>query len=136
VDVLQGGAADHRDPNLFVIGARVKDERRISEVQEAIEKTLEDVKNSPVDGVRLESIKSHVRYAFQMRMDSPDAVAAALAHIVQLTGDPNAYDELHATYDSLTPGDLQETALKYFRRENRTRVVLAHQPGEQQEAKE
>ena len=135
VDALSGGAADHRDPNLFVIGARIKDETKIGAVREAIEATLEDLKNTPVDAGRLSDIKSHLKYSFQMRLNTAGAVAAAMAHILQLTGDPGAYDDLYATYDSLTPADLQEAARKYFRRENRTVVVLTAEKGRKSEVK-
>jgi zinc protease len=70
-----------------------------------------------------------------MRLDTADAVAATLAHILQLTGDPGAYNDLYATYDSLTPADLQEAARKYFRRENRTVVVLATDKAKRSEVK-
>jgi len=135
VDALYGGAADHRDPNLFIIGARIKDESKIAAVQEAIETTLEELKNTPVEKKRLDDIKSHLKYAFQMRLDSADAVAGNLAHILQLTGDANAVNDLYATYDSLTPSDLQEAARKYFRKENRTWVVLKTEAGRKSEVK-
>jgi zinc protease len=129
VDALSGGAADHRDPNLFIIGARVKIEEEVAAVRQAVEATLEDLKSVPVETARLEEIKSHMKYAFQMRLESAGAVAGALSHILQLTGDPGAYEELYATYDALTPADLLETARRIFRRENRTCVVLSFNPG-------
>ncbi len=129
-DALSGGAPDRRDPNLFVIGARIKEESKIGVVQSAVEAVLEDLKALPPEAKRLEEIKSHLRYSFQMRLDSADSMAATLAHILGLTGNPRAYNELYETYDSLTPADLQEAARKYFRRENRAVVVLtAEKPG-------
>jgi len=59
-----------------------------------------------------------------MRLDTVDAMASTLAHILQLTGEPGAYNELYRTYDSLTPEDLRDAARKYFRNENRTVVTL------------
>ncbi|HEV8335142.1 MAG TPA: pitrilysin family protein [Candidatus Polarisedimenticolia bacterium] len=133
VDALYGSASDHRDPNLFVIGARVKDEAKIKEVQAAIEATLEDLKKNPVDARRLSDTKSHLKYAFQMRLNTADSVAETLAHILQLTGDPEDYNTLYATYDSLTPEDIQKAAVRYFSPENRTVVLLAAEKGKPKE---
>ncbi len=125
VDELAGGAADHRDPHLFTIGARVKEEAKVNAVLQAIDATLEDLKSHPVDEKRLSDIKSHLKYSFQMRLDTAAAVASSMAHFLQLTGDPNSVNELYRTYDSLTPEDIQAAARKYFRKENRTVVLLA-----------
>lgn len=125
VDSLYGGAADRRDPNLFVISARVKDSESIPKVQAALDATLEDLKAQPADSRRLEDTKSHLKYSFQMRLDTADSVASTLTHILELTGDPEAYNELYRTYDSLSAADLQEVARKYFRKENRTVVLLS-----------
>ena len=94
-------------------------------VLQAIDATLEDLKSHPVDEKRLSDIKSHLKYSFQMRLDTAAAVASSMAHFLQLTGDPNSVNELYRTYDSLTPEDIQAAARKYFRKENRTVVLLA-----------
>ncbi|MCI0659296.1 MAG: insulinase family protein, partial [Acidobacteria bacterium] len=125
VDSLYGGAADRRDPNLFVISARIKEPQGIAQVQAALDATLEDLKNHPTDQRRLDDTKSHLKYSFQMRLDTADSVASTLTHILELTGEPEAYNELYQTYDSLSASDLQEVARKYFRNENRTVVLLS-----------
>ncbi len=124
VDSLYGGAADRRDPNLFVISARIKESEAIDRVQAALDATLEDLKAQPTDPRRLEDTKSHLKYSFQMRLDTADSVASTLTHILELTGEPEAYNELYRTYDSLSAADLQEVARKFFRKENRTVVLL------------
>ena len=121
---LAGGAGDHRDPTLFVIQAHVKTPALLGRVREAIEASLRGLQESLVDEARLQATKSHLRYAFAMRLDSADSVASTLAHILQLTADPGAYEELYATYDSLTASDLQAVARQVFRDENRTVVTL------------
>jgi len=129
VDSLFGGAEDHRDPHLFIVSARIKDEAKIGAVQQAIEATLEDLESHPVNEKRLADIKSHLKYEFQMGLDSASSVAETLASILELTGDPNSLNELYQTFDSLTPADIQAAARKYFHRENRTVVVLSQQKG-------
>jgi zinc protease len=129
VDELYGGAYDRRDPHLFVIQARIKDEAKIVYVEKAIEQALEDLKSRPVEAKRLADIKSHLKYAFQMRLDTADSVAQTLAHILQLTGDPLGYNELYATYDGLSPEDIQSIARKTFAKSNRTTVLLTAEAG-------
>jgi len=80
-----------------------------------------------VDKKRLEDTKSHMKYSFQLSLETVDAVASTMASILQLTGDPNGYNDLYRTYDSLTPEDLRDTARKYFRSENRTVVTLTEE---------
>ena len=135
VDSFFGSAPDHRDPHLFIISARVKEEEKLGAVQQAIDAAVEDLKARPVEAGRLAAVKSHVRYAFQMHLDTPEAMAEALSHILQLTGDPAAYNDLYEIYDSLTPEDIQEVARKYFRRENRTMVVLTQETGKKRGVK-
>ena len=129
VDSLYGGAGDRRDPNLFVISARIKEPQGIAPVQAAVDATLEDLKSHPADQRRLDAIKSHLKYSFQMRLDTADSVASTLAHILELTGDPEDYNELYRTYDSLTAADLQAAARKYFQKDHRTVVFLSSEPG-------
>jgi zinc protease len=129
VDSLYGGAGDRRDPNLFVISARIKEPQGIAPVQTALDATLEDLKTHPADQARLDDIKSHLKYSFQMRLDTADSVASTLAHILELTGDPEDYNELYRTYDSLTAADLQAAARKYFQKDHRTVVLLSSEPG-------
>jgi zinc protease len=114
---------------LFVISARIKEPQGIAPVQAALDATLEDLKSHPADQRRLDAIKSHLKYSFQMRLDTADSVASTLAHILELTGDPEDYNVLYRTYDSLTADDLQAAARKYFHNNNRTVVFLSSEPG-------
>ncbi len=130
---LVGGAGDHRDPTLFVIQAHVKTPALLGRVRDAIEASLSELRESRVDEARLQATKSHLRYAFAMRLDSADSVASILAHILQLTADPGGYEELYATYDSLSAEDLQAVARQIFREENRTIVTLTSTEASQEE---
>ncbi|MBI4546370.1 MAG: insulinase family protein [Ignavibacteriae bacterium] len=127
VDALQGGQGDSRDPGLFQIFARIKDEKNIDNVRDAVHAVIEDAKMNPVSPERLTSIKSHMKYQFAMGLDNPDRVARSICHYIQLTGDPESVNRVYALYDNITSEDIMRVAKKYFTPNNRTVVVLTQQ---------
>ena len=128
VDFMFGGARDHRDPNLFEVVTRVKDEDRVSRVEQAIVAALEDLKKTPVDAARLERVKAHLKYSFAMGLDTADSVAGTLAHFLALTGDPQTVNRVYVLYDRITPADIQAVARKYFVDTSRTVLTLRYAP--------
>jgi zinc protease len=126
VDLLAGGAMDHRDPYLFEITARVKKPARVGYVESTITAALEDLKTTPIAADRLAKVKSHMKYAFAMGLNTAGAAARSLAHFIALSGDPEAVNRLYATYDRITPDDVRAAARKYFARTGRTVVTLGN----------
>jgi zinc protease len=126
VDLLFGGAADHRDPYLFEIVARVKDPERVKYVEETITVALEALKTMPTDPRRLDQVKSHLKYAYAMGLNTAANAAQGLAHYAAMTGDPATVNRLYANYDRVTPEDVREIARKHFARTGRTIVFLRH----------
>ena len=127
VDLLSGGAADHRDPFLFTVVARVKKPDRVAYVEKTIEAALDDLKERPVEADRLKRVQSHMKYAFAMRLDTAGGVAMNLAHYLALTADPATVNQVYALYDRITPEDLRAAARKYMLSSARTVVVLKHE---------
>lgn len=127
-DQLSGGLPDHRDPYLFSITARAKSEEALAQVEEAIQEHVAKLQAEPVDRERLERIKSHLRYGFALGMDSAGSVAFNAANALQLTGGVEAINERYATYEKVTPKDVQKAARKYFQPQRRTLVTLSHKP--------
>jgi len=132
VDALDAENSDHRDPYLFGIFARIKDQKNIEKVRDAIYATIEDAKTKPVSAERLASIKSHVRYQFAMGLDNANSVANSIAHYVELTGDPESVNRIYALYDKITPEDIMNVAKKYFFQNNRTVALLTQETKEGQ----
>ncbi len=130
VDLLFGGAADHRDPNLFEILARVKKLDRMGYVEQTITAALEDLKRTPIDPDRLRRVQSHMKYSYAMRLDTAGSVASSLAAYLALTADPEAVNQVYALYDRLTPGDLRDAARKYLVPDARTVVTLHYKVDE------
>jgi zinc protease len=126
VDALQGGSDDRRDPYLFEIYAQVKSPNLVPQVQQTIDRYLEQLKKEPVDPKRLERIKSHLRYAFALSLDSPGAVAFRAASAIALTGDVKSLNQIYEQYQKVTPADIQRVARQAFQPTNETVVTLSH----------
>lgn len=124
VDVLWSSNADHVDPYLFTVLARVKDPAQVAGVRRDIEATLERFREEPVDAQRLENVKKHLRYRFALGMNNAEAVASTLAHYVSLRRTPETINRLYDVYESLTPEDVMQIARRYFVESGRTAVTL------------
>ena len=127
VDVLAGGAVDHRDAPLFAITARITDSAKVGYVRDAIIAEIDRMKVEPVDDTILADTKAHMRYGFAMGLDNPGSIAETLGHYLQLTGDPETVNHVYRLYDAVTPEDIQQVATTYFPETNRTVVVLTQE---------
>ena len=127
VDVLSGGAVDHRDPPLFEIIARVTKPDQVTEVRDAIFSEIERMTREPVDAGVLADTKSAMRYSFARGLDSPGPIAETLAHYLQLTGEPDTVNRVYELYDAVTAEDVQRVATEYFAETNRTVIVLTEE---------
>jgi len=126
VEFIFAGAVDHRDPPLFTIMTRVKDEKDLPVVERRIYEALETARRERVDPARLEAIKSHMRYRFALGLDTAMSVAMTMAHYLQLTADPQTVNRVYEMYESLTPEDIQRVAGTYFDEVNRTVLTLRY----------
>ncbi len=123
-EYLSSYVPDHRDPFLYIVFSRIKNDAKIDEVRKSIFQAVEKAQNELVDTAKLESIKSHIKYSFAMNLDTASSVAGSLAHFIQLTGDPASINELYRRYEEITPKDLQKLAQKYLRKSNCTEITL------------
>jgi len=122
-----GAQADlHRDPSLFTVFVRAKSDDLVPKVRQAIDGGIEKLQKEPVDAARLERLKSHVRYAFALSLDSTPAIADQAADAIVLTGDVKSLNQRFASYQKVTPADVQRVAREIFRPENLTVVTLSH----------
>ena len=124
VDMVEGGVQDHRDPTLFSVIARVKDEAKVEAVLETVQAEIDKLAATPPTAERLAAVKSNMRYGFLRRLSAPDAIATALGRFLQLTGDPSAVDRTFASLQTIAPEDIRRVAQTYFARTNRTVVTL------------
>jgi len=131
VDFIQGDADFHRDPYLFMYFARVKSEDLVPKVKETVDRYVAELAQKPADPKRLDRIKSHLRYAFALGLDTPDAVANQAANAIATAGDLGAINRLYKQYEKVTPADIQRVAREIFRQQNETFVTLSHKATEQ-----
>lgn len=127
VDFIQGGAPSRRDPFLFTILTRIKNENLIDSVKNEIFNAIEELKTKPVSKERLEQIRSYLKYSFAMSLNNPNTVAYVVGNYFQLTGDPESVNELYQLYEKVTPQDIMNAVKKYFTKENRTIVTLTEE---------
>ena len=81
---------------------------------------LLDLLEQEVAGPRLTQATQAIRQAI---LDGRD-VASALARIVAITGGVEAVDRLYATYEAVTPDDVQAAAVRYLIPARRTVAEL------------
>jgi zinc protease len=108
--------------------AQVKSEDLIPKVRQTIDQYLEQIKKQPIDRARLERVKSHLRYAFALSLNSPGAVAFQAARAISLTGDVHSLSKIYEEYQKVSPEDIQRVARQTFRPDNETVITLSH-PG-------
>jgi zinc protease len=125
-DTVEGDASPHRDPYLFIVIARAKSDDLMPKVQQAIDAGIATIQKEPVDPKRLERIKSHLRYGYALGLASAPAIARQAALSIALTGEVNSINQIFATYQKVTPADIQRVARQVFRPETETIVSLSH----------
>jgi zinc protease len=123
-DVFAGFNADHVDPYLYVVTARVKDGRTVESVNQRVLESVSRLREDSVDHSKLEKVKKHLRYGMAMRMKETEATASLLARYVALRRNVETMNRLFAQYEALTADDIRAVAQKYFRDENRVTVEL------------
>jgi zinc protease len=123
-DFVSASAPDNVDPSLFEITARVKSPADLDYVRDQILATVQAFRDKPVDPARLDAVRKHLRYSAALRMDSSDAVAAALARYVALRRTPETMNKLYEQYAELTPDIVRNTAARYLVENGRTIVTL------------
>lgn len=122
---ISGGAQDSRDPNLFTIQVSMVEKEDMAYVMAEIEKAIAKVKTENVDAALLQRTKSNLKYGFAMAIDTPDSIARSLSHYIQLTGDPESINRLHALYDKVTVEDIRMVANKYFKADHLTIATIS-----------
>jgi zinc protease len=124
VDVLQPNVEPHRDPYLFTVYVRLKNDKDLQNIETTITQALEKFKSSPPDAKLLKDLKSNLKYGFLMALDTSRNTASNLTQYLALTQDIKGIDQTYQTLDSITPQEIQQAAAKYLSTEKRTIVTL------------
>lgn len=127
-DLISGDYVPHVDDYLFTISARLKNPEDLSSVEKAVEETLEQMKQKPVEAKKLTDLKSNRKYSFLMSFDTSKSITTgfyrSMAPYLALIHGVAAVDQIFKTYESITPEDIQNAAKNYFQKEKRTVVTL------------
>jgi zinc protease len=123
-DALFASPPKQVDPSLFQILARVKKADDMDYVREQILAAVQQFREKPVDDVRLDTVRRHLRYALALRMDNNETIAQVVAGYVALRRTPETMNKLYEQYARLTPQDVQQAATKYLMENARTIVTL------------
>ncbi len=124
LDSLSPIFQDHRDPELFLVDAKLKDVKDLDYVKQQILETYQRYTKELVPQDKLDSTRSRMRYSFALSMNSSEAIAGVLASYIGLRRTPDTINKLYAVYDSITPEDIRKAAAKYFVDKHRTIVTL------------
>jgi zinc protease len=128
VDTLFAGAPDHADPQLTSVYARVKSAEDAAYVRDEILKTFARARTTLVPARELEEAKANARYSLIRGLDDTENIAALLAGFVRHRRSYDTVNNVYRLYDSLTPGDLQAVAQKYFVDSGLVQTTLSHGP--------
>lgn len=127
VDQLFADSGGNADPSLVTVYARVKKLDDAVSVRNQILKTYAEARIQPVDAGRLEDAKSNARYSFIRRLDNTETIAATLASFVRYRRSYDTLNNLFRVHASLTPGDLQTVARRYFTDESLVVTTLSQE---------
>ena len=129
VDAMNAGPPNNIDPELFGVLARVKNAADLPSIQEQIIATIEGFASKPVDSIKLDALKEHLRYEFALQLDNSESIAGAVARYVALRRTPETINRYYDAYARLTPADIEKAARKYLIDKNRTVVTLTSTAG-------
>lgn len=126
VDSLFYSFSNHIDPYLLIAGARIKEPKDIAYVRDEIIRAFDTISSDMTDPPRLKEVKSHLKYDFALSLDNSEAIASAIAPYIALRRTPETINRLYEIYDAITLDDLKQMTAKYFIKQHRTVVTLAH----------
>lgn len=125
VESLTTSQSFRKDPELFIVAARVKDLKDIDYVRDQILQTFQRYTKELVPQAQLDATRSRLRYGFALSLDSSEAIASALAQFIGLRRTPETINRLYAVYDTVKPDDMRAAASRYFVDNQRTIVTLS-----------
>ncbi len=119
VERLGPSFQDHRDPSLFGLEARLKNEAARAEVNVAMNTAIAELTKGTVDEKRLTDIRDHLRFDLLMRFESPSEVAEAIAWATGILGGADALEQQQQQLMTVTSKDLVAFAKKHLVDANR-----------------
>jgi zinc protease len=126
VDQLFAGGGTNKDPQLFTIGARVKNLQDLAYVRDAILDACARALAVPFSSAKLEEAKTEDRLNLARALESTERVAGAVARYASFERDPEALVKVIALGDTVGTGDLTRMAKATFMDRNRVVATLSY----------
>ena len=127
VDV--GGFLDRRiGPSALLIGATVRPDRKVEDVEAAIYAEIEQLQKQPVSDLELERAKNAARLGYLQQIRGSQTRATLLGMNTVKYNDPNLINTRLDRMNAVTAADVQRVAQRYLQASNRT-VVIATPAG-------
>jgi zinc protease len=114
-----------RDPTLFGVVFRVKQAADVEAVDKAVRDEIGRIAAGKVDAARLDAVRSNLKYATILGLETAQRVAVRLATTAALTGDLDYMNKLYARIDRLPPAALAVFARRWLRDGNCTTLTLS-----------
>jgi zinc protease len=128
VDAIAVDDAPSVDPGLAIVTARLKKPEDAARVRDELLKAFAEARAAPPDAKRLAGAIAHARNAFARRLDSTDAIAAAIARFSVFERSYGTLSQLFRTEASLVPADLHRAARTWFTDAGLVVTTLAKEP--------
>ena len=129
--LVLGADADNsllsHDPDLFTLSAEPLPGKDVTEIERALDKEIERLKNEPVSAHELQKAKNQIEAAFIYGQDSLFYQAMLLAHY-EIDVGWKAIDDYLPSMRKVTSEDIIRVAKKYLVSDNRTVGVLIPLP--------
>jgi len=111
------------DPNLFTLSGQLLPDKKVGDVEAALDKEVESISKQPVSERELTKAKNQIEAQFVFAQDSNFYQAMLLARF-ELIGDWRGLDDYLPQIRKVTAEDLQRVARQYLGVDNRTVGVL------------
>lgn len=119
------GTPGARYPNLFLISAEPRHPHTNIELEEAISREIEKIKEQPVSAIELTKAKNHIRMQYIKNLNSNSEMASTLSYYEVLLGDYKYFANYLNAIDRVSAKDIQNSAQNYFNKDNRTVARLS-----------
>ncbi len=118
------GFPGERYPNLFVIFATPRHPHTPEELEKAIFRELDLLKNEPVAELELKKVQNQIQMNLLRKLNSNSKLAYWLSYGQSLWGDWRYFTERLRAYEKVSAEDIRRIAQKYFTSRNRTVATL------------
>jgi len=113
-----------RYPNLFVIFATPRHPHPSEDLEKAVYRELDRLKNEPVAESELKKVQNQIQMNILRKLNSNSKLAYWLSYGQSLWGDWRYFTERLQAYEKVSADDIRRVAQKYFTPRNRTVATL------------